>query len=315
MISVVLVTYNRAKRLRLSIQDIIDQTFSEFELIICDDNSYDGTQDICKEFCILDKRIKYYRHESNIGMPGNLNFGIKKATFEYIAILHDGDRFKNTLLQNWYDAISKNETVGLVFNSIGVTDLNDHLQTSFSEFETGVLERRYLLQNIFFRRWYFDSPVYGEVMVRKSLILKNGFFKYKYGFYSDVDMWMTILHDYNAFYYKQTLITGPAKIFQPRLFNDNSLVVFFYMYDMHYQHRIIEFRNKVILFSELTRFYFYSLLGFFYCLVLIVKNGTYQMFFDGASLIFRKRLFFILPWLIVLIFSPFIKLLKFLKNK
>lgn len=81
MVSIVLVTYNRAERLKLSIQDILDQTFKDFELIICDDCSTDATEDICSEFVEKDGRIKYYRHKSNMRMPANCNFGIKKAQY------------------------------------------------------------------------------------------------------------------------------------------------------------------------------------------------------------------------------------------
>ena len=48
MVSIVLVTYNRAKRLKLSIQDILNQTFKDFELIICDDCSTDSTESVCR---------------------------------------------------------------------------------------------------------------------------------------------------------------------------------------------------------------------------------------------------------------------------
>ena len=97
MVSIVLVTYNRAARLRLSIQDILDQTFKDFELIICDDCSTDSTESVCRQFEQRDPRIRYFRHPQNMKMPGNCNFGIEQAKFDYVAILHDGDRFKPEL--------------------------------------------------------------------------------------------------------------------------------------------------------------------------------------------------------------------------
>ena len=54
MVSVVLVTYNRAERLRLSIQDILDQSFRQFELLICDDHSSDNGGAINTEMFTLD---------------------------------------------------------------------------------------------------------------------------------------------------------------------------------------------------------------------------------------------------------------------
>ena len=59
MISIVLVTYNRSKFLELAIQDIMKQTFKNFELIICDDASPDDTENICKKYCKIDDRVIY----------------------------------------------------------------------------------------------------------------------------------------------------------------------------------------------------------------------------------------------------------------
>src|SRR5688500_976602 len=146
MVSIVLVTYNRAKRLRLSIQDILNQTFKNFELIICDDCSTDSTEDVCTEFAKVDGRIRYYRHNSNLQMPANCNFGIQKAIFPYIAILHDGDRFQPTLIERWYEAITKNDSVGFVFNTIGSSDADDNLIKWHSEFKEGVISKEYLLK-------------------------------------------------------------------------------------------------------------------------------------------------------------------------
>lgn len=314
MVSVVLVTYNRAERLRLSIQDILDQTYQDLELLICDDNSNDDTEQLCKQFAAVDKRIKYFRHSQNKGMPGNLNYGIYKASSEYVAILHDGDRFHPALIQKWYSAMISHPSVGFIFNSIGETDENDKLLHYYREFKGGIIRRENLLHYVFFRRWRFDSPVYGEVMVRKSLIEDHGYFKPRFGFYSDVDMWMTLLHEYDAYYVEDTLITGPVKSVQPRLFDDKLLKTFFYMQDMHAYHRKIEFRNTRKLFSEMLRFHFYSLKGFVYILLLILKNNSYGYYFDSTKIIIQREPFYLLPWFLFLLLSPFIKIIKLIKK-
>lgn len=314
MVSVVLVTYNRANRLRESIQDILDQTFTDFELLICDDKSNDNTETISRQFCLIDERIKYFRHDVNKGMPGNLNFGIENATSNYIAILHDGDRFKPTLLQNWFNAINTNESVGFVFNSIGVTDENESIVTNFKEFSTGILAKKYLLQDVFFRRWLFDSPVYGEVMIKKALVVELGYFKLKYGFYADVDMWMSMLHKYDAYYYEETLITGPLKTIQPRLFDDKILKTFFYMFEMHLDHRKIEFRNSRNLYRELIRFYYYSFKGLTFNLILLAKNYNLKTYLASFKLIFSKSPFFFIPWLFVFLLRPIISIIFMTKR-
>ncbi len=139
MVSIVLVTYNRVARLKLSIEDILKQTFKDFELIICDDCSPDNTEEICTAFANQDSRIRYFRHATNKEMPGNCNFGISQAKHDLVAILHDGDRFHEDLIQQWYNAMTRNESVGFVFNSIADVDADDKITRVFCEFPEGVV--------------------------------------------------------------------------------------------------------------------------------------------------------------------------------
>ena len=64
-VSVCISTYNRVELLKLSIKSIFLQTYSDWELIVCDDGSIDGTFDYMSQ--IKDDRIRYIRHSSNIG--------------------------------------------------------------------------------------------------------------------------------------------------------------------------------------------------------------------------------------------------------
>lgn len=303
MVSIVLVTFNRAARLSLSIQDILNQTFKDFELIICDDCSTDSTEKICREFQTRDPRIRYFRHDQNIQMPANCNFGIEKARSDYVAILHDGDRFKPDLIEQWHHAISNNERVGFVFNSIGETDEKNQIINSFHPFQEGVIDRDVLLKK-YFRRWRFDSPVYGEAMVRKALLSERGLLHSDFGFYADVDLWMDLLHDYDAYYCADTLITGPTKEIQPRLFDDNIIDHFLLMFDMQMKHRKKEFANRPFKFRyEMTILWAQAFFYLFYCLLLVVKNHSLE-FFLRIPRLFGRRTVFIIPWAVTLIFYP-----------
>ena len=304
MVSIVLVTYNRAERLKLSIQDILGQTFRDFELIICDDCSPDETESVCRKFQEQDDRVIYFRHASNLQMPANLNFGILHAKYPYIAILHDGDRFKPNLIEQWFNAITRHESVGFVFNSIGITDENENLLSATHDFKEGFIEKDRLLKGVFFRRWQFNSPVYGETMVKKELIEKNGFLKKRYGFYADVDLWMQLLHKHDAYYCADTLITGPAKDLQPRLFDDNLIKTFLYMLDMQLEHRKKAFAGKPL--AQLREWAICWILAFLnlnFRLLLLVKNHSFKSFLNAGKQL-RHNIIFLFPWMGVFIFYP-----------
>jgi glycosyltransferase involved in cell wall biosynthesis len=318
VVSIVLVTYNRVDRLKLSIQDILNQTFKEFELIICDDCSTDSTQEVCEEFALKDNRVKYYRHKSNLKMPANCNFGIQKSIYPYVAILHDGDRFSPALIEQWYKGISENESVGFVFNAIGVTDSNENLVLEFREFSEGLILKDHLLKNVYFRRWQFDSPVYGEVMVKKELIEERGFLKKKYGFYADVDLWMDLLHTHDAYYCSDTLITGPTKSIQPRLFEDDIMRYFLNMFAMQLKHRQKAFKdNQGELMKELGILWFQAGMGLTFRLLLVVKNFSFNYFMKVVTPLKRNFLFLALWALFLLSYPllyPSLQLYKFVKS-
>lgn len=65
--------YNGQNYLRDAIESILAQSYTDFRLIITDNCSTDATQDICREYAALDKRIEYHRHPENIGAAPNFN--------------------------------------------------------------------------------------------------------------------------------------------------------------------------------------------------------------------------------------------------
>ena len=171
MISIVLVAFNRSKYLELAIQDILNQTFKNFELIICDDASTDDTEIICKSYSKQYGQITYIRQEKNLKMPGNLNVGLKLAKYPYVAVLHDGDRFQSNMLERWYNAIISRDNIAFVFNNLMIFDGSGKEWGETSHFKEGVLEGKNLLKNYYFKRPQFDSPVFGEAMIKKSCLI------------------------------------------------------------------------------------------------------------------------------------------------
>jgi glycosyltransferase involved in cell wall biosynthesis len=72
-LSIGLPVYNGEKYLRLEVESLLEQDYTDFELIISDNASTDATQEICQQFAATDRRIRYYRNPTNIGASGNHN--------------------------------------------------------------------------------------------------------------------------------------------------------------------------------------------------------------------------------------------------
>ncbi len=91
LISVVMPTYNRIDMLPRSIESILFQTFDDFEFIIVDDGSTDGSIDLLKAYQEADKRIKIIQNEKNCGISCSRNRGMDAARGKYLAIMDSDD--------------------------------------------------------------------------------------------------------------------------------------------------------------------------------------------------------------------------------
>lgn len=103
-ISIVMPTYNRLKYLREAVDSVLAQSYTEWELIISDDGSEDGTREYLRS--LSDPRIRVYFQNSNLGQFGNFNFLFQKVEYAIAQILCDDDIFADRealerLMEQW----------------------------------------------------------------------------------------------------------------------------------------------------------------------------------------------------------------------
>lgn len=120
LISVILPVYNGARFLRESIESVVNQSYSNWELIIVDDCSTDETAEIAKNFADNDGRIHYYRNDENLKLPRNLNKGFSLSAGEYLTWTSDDNRFKKNALETMIQALENNPEADLVYASYDV---------------------------------------------------------------------------------------------------------------------------------------------------------------------------------------------------
>ena len=91
LVSVVMPVFNGEKFLVEAIESILSQTFTDFELIIVDDGSTDGSADIIRAYAEQDSRIRFVQLAENMGEAGARNAGIAVASGKYIAAMDCDD--------------------------------------------------------------------------------------------------------------------------------------------------------------------------------------------------------------------------------
>ena len=92
-ISIIMPTYNRERLVLRSIQSILDQTYTNWELIIVDDGSTDSTQQVVQS--VNDQRISYIKNQKNMGAALSRNKGVQLANYNYLAFQDSDDVWRN----------------------------------------------------------------------------------------------------------------------------------------------------------------------------------------------------------------------------
>jgi len=121
LFTVIIPTYNRAKLLKKAIQSVIDQTISDWELVVVDDGSTDETKETVTKF---EKENIRYVFQKNQKLGAARNTGIKNARGKYICFLDDDDYYLENYLQVFYDWLAQHDfpdtilRAGFIFRSL-----------------------------------------------------------------------------------------------------------------------------------------------------------------------------------------------------
>ncbi len=115
LVSIILPVYNAEKFVEETINSILNQTYSNIELIIVEDCSTDNSLNIIKKFS--DKRIKVFNFKENKGVAIARNYGVDKSEGEYLAFIDSDDIWKKDKLEKQMDFLQKNTQCNFVFSS------------------------------------------------------------------------------------------------------------------------------------------------------------------------------------------------------
>ena len=112
-ISVIMSVYNGEDYLSEAIESVLAQSFKDFELIIINDCSTDGTSDILAHYAALDSRVKVHTNEENLRLPSSLNKAISFSEGKYIARMDADDICLPDRLEKQFDFMEENPDIAL----------------------------------------------------------------------------------------------------------------------------------------------------------------------------------------------------------
>jgi glycosyltransferase involved in cell wall biosynthesis len=179
LISVAMPVYNAEKYIAEAIESILAQSYSNLELIIVNDGSYDDSKKIILSY--KDPRIKYFENESNLNIVKTRNRCISESSGDYIAVLDSDDIALPDRLEKQLEFLESNKEYGMCGTYYNIINTNNELLYRMNVPVTNRDIQTFLNFNICF--------CHSSVMMRTELAKK---FKYKEGF--------DIIEDYELTY-------------------------------------------------------------------------------------------------------------------
>jgi GT2 family glycosyltransferase len=204
LVTIVMPTYRRAAHLGPTLASIATQSLGDFELLVRDDG--DGA-DGCAEAVVAampgDSRVNYWRNHQRLGMPENLNDGIRRARGDFIAVCHDHDLYRADFLEVMVRTLEGNPTALFVHCGVDViSSKGHHVARHVGEWPELTEGRRWLTQML----QTLSSPVCALTVVRRQTYDRHGLYAPGYGFVADVEMWMRLATAGDVAYVGQPLV-------------------------------------------------------------------------------------------------------------
>lgn len=213
MVSIIIITKNRLNFLKECVSSVLFQTYTDYELIIVDNDSNDGTDIFCNT--LLNDKVKYI-HNDTCGNPNySRNLGAKLARGEYIAFLDDDDYWEHTKLAKQVHLMEdSHKDVAMIFvNSINLYDYGN-----IKIFSNNLPNKKNC--NIYIDNFLGNTS---NPLIRKGIFFEIGMFDENLDACQEYDLWIRILEKYsykiineNLLYYRiqseyKNQITGSAK--------------------------------------------------------------------------------------------------------
>lgn len=168
LVSIITPCYNGAKFVSETIDSVLNQTYSNWEMLVIDDGSKDNSSDIINKYVKKDKRIKLIK-QSNKGCAAARNNGIRNAKGRYIALLDSDDIWHNNFLEEQLKFMKENNAV-CVFSMYERIDQNSNpVGHSTNAKEIVTIKDMKVMNCIGCLTGLYDSSKYGKKYLDESL--------------------------------------------------------------------------------------------------------------------------------------------------
>ena len=182
-ISVIIPVYNVEPYVRRCLDSVINQTYTNLEIICVDDGSTDKSGQICDEYAIMDKRVKVY-HKENGGLSSALNAGVERCTGDFWGVTDSDDWLEPDMYEVLHKAIKENNVQISVASYYKDTDTESIAITNNKQLPNGIISTRemslYPLKRDFYMGfcYYLCNKLFSAKIIGTDIEFNNSI---KYG--------------------------------------------------------------------------------------------------------------------------------------
>lgn len=219
--TIILPVYNRKDCLSRAVESVLKQTYQDFELLIIDDGSNDGSDKVSDFYASIDKRVKVI-HKNNEGVSSARNEGLRHANGDYILFLDSDDEFENTMLEEMFKIVEKFD-YDLVI--CGISNLYYNEMNKLSRIENIIEKQKFVKGNYkiletFINLLKHNKLINGPVgkLYKKNIIKNNNIY-----FRSDVHLGEDILFNIAYCTYIDNIYFLDKPLYKVYLENKDSL--------------------------------------------------------------------------------------------
>lgn len=192
-------SYNHEKFIFETIESILGQTFQDFELIIIDDKSTDGSRQIIEEFAQKDNRIKRIFHKKNLGIAKTINEGVRNSTGNYVALIASDDVWVSEKLEKQIKILEGDENLVVWCNSAIIDSKSNLTGEVSSEKYQNATPHGYVFEEI------INSWISGSGIIMKRENIKDIQYNENLKYLNDTQFYADLAYRYLFYYMKEPL--------------------------------------------------------------------------------------------------------------
>ena len=252
-VSICIPAYEESELLRKLLDSIIEQSYTDYEVIITDDSVTSKVEDVVNSYDQGD-RLKYYRNKETKGSPRNWNESIKQARGEYIKIMHHDDWFCNTdSLKKFVEIMDENQNADFGFCATRSIDAQNNIRIiSQNKRSLKLIKRnpKHLLSGLSI----------GAPSVTMYRTIKKHWFDERLKWFVDVDFYIRLLQENRNFLYIEEPLVVVSTISPNQVTNgcvdkkEIDLFEYIYVINKFQKWHLVDLRIMIRLIRRLVKY-------------------------------------------------------------